>query len=367
MHRGQWVREFVKLPPTPKNLQAWEARRQVIVQEIAEDRFDYLRWFPRSRRARKYGHSRERVEQLLNRWLVAMESVLEQTSLAKCRQVVDNVLIPAFGRVPLAELGPGHVQDWIDAHGLARKTTSNYLWPLRQALARAVHVERSLREDPLVHYKVRRRRIDKHRLAEKGRSADPFLDDELTAAMLAAQPDLAPFVAFNVWTGLRLEEMFELHWGDVDRVRNRLWVHRARVGRVSKGTKTPSSNRYVTLLPPALAALDAAKALSYLQGGHVWVCLRTAGPWSEEALREAWRRACLRAGVRYRPPKHFRHTYAHRMLTAGEDLAAIAREMGHKDVGVTARVYAGYLDEIEGRRFGLKAARHYGPDRKVSA
>lgn len=34
-----------------------------------------------------------------------------------------------------------------------------------------------------------------------------------------AQADLQPFVRFNVWTGLRLEEMLELHWPDVDLAR----------------------------------------------------------------------------------------------------------------------------------------------------
>jgi len=364
--RGRWIREFVPAPPTERNLRAWAERRAVIVQEIAEGRFDYGRWFPRSKRARGPVRKGETVEALLNRWLASQEKVLEETSLRKCRQVVDNVLIPAFGSVPVSELGAGHVQDWIDGHDLTRKTTSNYLWPLRQALARAVHLERSLEIDPLVSYKVRRRRLDKQRLAERGREADPLRDEELRAALAAAQRDLAPFVRFAVWTGLRPEEMIELRWEDIDRVAGRVHVRRARVGRILKGPKTPSSERYVTLLPEAVAALDEARALSYVQGGHVFVCLRTGRPWSGEALREAWRRTCRRAGVRYRPPKHFRHTYAHRMLTAGEDLAAISEELGHKDVSVTARVYAGFLAELPGRRFGARAARAYGQSGDLS-
>lgn len=69
--------------------------------------------------------------------------------------------------------------------------------------------------------------------------------------------------------------------------------------------------------------------------------------------------ACRRAGVRYRAPTHFRHTYAHRMLSAGENLAAIRAELGHKDVAVTARVYAGFLAELKGCDFGFLAAERY--------
>lgn len=355
--RGRWVREFVPIPPTAKNLRAWAARREVIRQEIAEGRFDYARWFPWSKRARRGLVGHETVEDLLNAWLRRQEKVLEETSLRKCRQVVDNVLIPTFGAIPAAEFTPGHVQDWIDAHELTRKTTSNYLWPLRQSFAQAVHIDRTLVVDPLVNYKVRRRRLDRQRTK---RAADPFFADELAAAIAKAQPDLRPFVRFNIWTGLRLEEMLELHWQDVNLAGKRIWVHRARVGRIEKGPKTAASERYVTLLPDAIRALEVARALSYVPRGHAFICLRTERPWSGDALRDAWRRACGRAGVRYRAPKHFRHTFAHRMLTAGENLAAISAELGHKDVAVTARVYAGFLPELDGPRFGALAAQRYG-------
>lgn len=358
--RGRWVREFVPIPPTAKNLRAWAARREVIRQEIAEGRFDHARWFPWSIRARRGLRARDTVEDLLNAWLRRQEKVLEETSLRKCRQVVDNILLPAFGAISAAEFMPGHVQDWIDAHGLTRKTTSNYLWPLRQAFAQAVHIDRVLSQDPLVNYKVRRRRLDRQRT---DRAADPFYAGELAAAIANAQPDLRPFVRFNVWTGLRLEEMLELHWPDVDFARERVWVHRARVGRIQKGPKTAASERYVTLLPEAGQALEDARALSYGPEGHVFICLRTGRPWSADAIKNGWLRACRRAGVRYRAPKHFGQTYAHRMLTAGENLAAISAELGHKDVAVTARVYAGFLAELEGRNFGSLAAERYAETR----
>lgn len=362
--RGQWVREFVPIPPTAKNLRAWAARREVIRQEIAEGRFDHGRWFPWSKRARRNLQTRDTVEDLLNAWLRRQEKVLEETSLQKCRQVVDNVLIPSFGTIPAVEFAQRHVQDWTDAHELTRKTTSNYLWPLRQAFCQAVYVDRTLEGDPLVNFKVHRRRLDRQR---SDRAADPFYADELMAAIAEAQPDLKPFVRFNVWTGLRMEEILELHWPDVDFSRERIWIHRARVGRIRKGPKTAASERYVTLLPEAIRALEDARELFYAPDRHVFICLRTERPWSADALRAAWQRACQRAGVRYRPPKQFRHTFAHRMLTAGENLAAISAELGHKDVAVTARVYAGFLAELEGRGFGALAAERYAQDGNETA
>jgi len=50
----------------------------------------------------------------------------------------------------------------------------------------------------------------------------------------------------------------------------------------------------------------------------------------------------------------------HRMLTAGEDIAAISVEMGHENVGITAQFYAGFLRELKSKKFGDKAIVEYG-------
>ena len=357
--QGEWIREFVRFPPTPRKLANWEARRSVIVQEIAENRFDYAKWFPHSPRA-KGKKSTQTVGHLLNRWLKGQEKVFEETTLKKVRQIVDNILIPVFGHLRTDELNSGHIQDWIDSHELTRKTTSNYLSPLRQAFLRAVHIDRILDEDPLVNYRVRQRRIDKQRRASKKGKADPFYDKELQLALKTAQPDLAVFVRFAIWSGLRLEEMFELYWADINLTRKEIRVQRARVRKTVKVTKTPASNRIVTLLPDAEAALEDARALYGDEAPHVFLCCRTGRPWSDDALRDAWKKACVRADVRYRPPKQFRHTFAHRMLTAGEDIAAISVEMGHENVGITAQFYAGFLRELKSKKFGDKAIVEYG-------
>jgi integrase len=354
---GRQVREFIPVRPTAAALSAWGRRREVLIEEIKQDRFDYARWFPWSKRAAA-APSQATIATLLESWLRGAEKVLERTTIKKVGRDVNNVLLPTFGQIPAEQFHAGHIQDWIDGHNLARKTTSNYLWPLRQALARAVHVDRVLAEDPLVRYQVRRRRLDRERATPE---PDPFEADELAALVAQAQNDLAIYIRFGAWTGLRPEEMLELHWQDVDTtVHHRAWVHRARVGGIVKGTKTASSDRYVTLLPEALQALQDAKALSWLAGGHVFLCARTAAPWSGEAVRLAMQRACRRAGVRYRPPSQLRHTFASRMLTAGEELPAIAREMGHKDVTETTRTYARLLKDLEGREFGGKAVAAYG-------
>ncbi|MGH8612969.1 MAG: hypothetical protein ACREYF_13350, partial [Gammaproteobacteria bacterium] len=152
--------------PTASALVAWAHKRAVIIEEIRLGQFEWGRWFPWAppppelSACRPYA-SAGTIADLLNGWLKRCERELETTSWRKCRQVIDSVLIPTFGAIPAERLVPGDIQDWIAGHELTRKTTSNYLWPLRRALHQAVHVDRTLESDPLVNYRVPRRRIDR--------------------------------------------------------------------------------------------------------------------------------------------------------------------------------------------------------------
>ncbi|MCJ7931302.1 tyrosine-type recombinase/integrase [Aeromonas sp. LsrichE-8G] len=49
----------------------------------------------------------------------------------------------------------------------------------------------------------------------------------------------------------------------------------------------------------------------------------------DEFRERFFRPFCQAAGVRYRGPSQFRHTYASQLLSAGISIEWIARQMGH--------------------------------------
>ncbi|WP_050805286.1 tyrosine-type recombinase/integrase, partial [Halomonas sp. HAL1] len=156
-------------------------------------------------------------------------------------------------------------------------------------------------------------------------------------------------IQFALWSGLRSSELVGLEWGDIDWRQNRCRITRA-ITQASKGeaetTKTTAGTRTIDLLPRALEALKAQKAMSYLHpSGRVFINPRTGEPWTgEQAIRKTlWTHALKRSGVRYRRPYQTRHTYASMMVSAGEPLALVSKQMGHTSVVTTARIYAGWL------------------------
>lgn len=57
--------------------------------------------------------------------------------------------------------------------------------------------------------------------------------------------------------------------------------------------------------------------------------------------------ALKRGGVRYRKPYQTRHTYASMMLSAGEHPMWVAKQMGHKDWTMIARVYGRWMPDAD--------------------
>lgn len=60
-----------------------------------------------------------------------------------------------------------------------------------------------------------------------------------------------------------------------------------------------------------------------------------------------WTGILQNAGVRYRNPYQTRHTYASMMLSAGEHPMWVAKQMGHADWTMIARVYGRWMPEAD--------------------
>ena len=161
---------------------------------------------------------------------------------------------------------------------------------------------------------------------------DPFDLNEISAILAHAEPQIRNLLQFNFFTGLRSSEWMALKWQDIDWIHGTAHISRAWVEKQEKTTKTVSGIRTLVLLPPALEALQAQKAHTFLQNKHVFHNPRTDRPWQTNSqFRFQWQSILQRAGVRYRNPYQTRHAYASMLLSAGENMLWVAKQMGHRD------------------------------------
>lgn len=350
-YRGVRCREKLKLAPTEANLRFGAKLKARIEYEIAVGLFDYGKHFPQSRMARKLSSHPAQlitVGELLTDWLTKVAQELEPETYADYAEYVKNTWRPKFGAMRLSDLTVEKVYEWMAGQTAGKKRILNVLTPLRQAVRYAV--PRLLPVDPLAKLEVRRPQ------SLKGDPIDPFTSGEVEAILPHLEPAVANMAQFWVWTGLRQGELIALTWADIDTDRGIATISKAARGGRRKAPKTEAGRREIKLLPPALEALQRQKPFTRMLHREVFLDPgtrprgnnlandRPPAPWmNDKQIRVRWKAALKDAGVRYRTPRQLRHTYASWMLMAREDPLWVARQMGHRDVSITLKVYTRYI------------------------
>jgi integrase len=168
-------------------------------------------------------------------------------------------------------------------------------------------------------------RLVKHRRENNSRIRWLTSDEETKRRKAIREdfPEHIPEFDFALNTGLRLGEMYNLNWEDVNLEQRVVTVPLSKNGEA----------RHVPLNATAIDALQALKKQQRPQGP---VFLNTRGErltgprhWFEPAIEEAkigdftWH--CLR------------HTFASRLVMSGVDLRMVPVLMGHKDIQMTCR------------------------------
>jgi integrase len=364
MYRGVRCRERVQLKPSPTNLKRAEQHRAAILHAIASGTFDYRATFPESKIAARFEEAAAApgdlmlVGDYLDKWLDRQKLERKASSYDTYRKIVMGKLDPWFGKMKLTELKRKHVRDKLAAYPAGNKTLGNIQSVLRAALDAAVDDE-LLEVNPLAGYTYRKKAAATHEHDE----IDPFDRDEQAAILAALEGQGRNLVQFAFWTGLRTSELVALDWGDVDFLRGVVRVARAQTQHAdeAEATKTSAGRREVKLLQPALEALTAQKAHTYLKGGEVFQNPQTLERWAgDQPIRKTlWQWAIKRAGVRYRYPYQTRHTYASMMLSSGEHPMWVAQQMGHADWSMIIRRYGRWMPDADDQA-GSRAEAVYG-------
>jgi integrase len=137
-------------------------------------------------------------------------------------------------------------------------------------------------------------------------------------------------------TGMRFEELRTLLVDDIDFVRLTVLVRQSKTGR----------GRLIPLAPEAAAVLSA-RVKRLQPGARLALGYPDGQPYGAATLRRWLRALCVRAGVTVLPPHSMRHSYSSNAIADGVDLPALAHDLGHRDIGVTSRVYTHYITQRE--------------------
>jgi len=352
-YRGVRCRESLRLEPTTANIRYAEGLRSEIQRKIVSESFKYQDYFPDSPRAALFGHvvRRTTLGDLLKAQLTGYEHAaanghISPSTLNGYRKIINGHLLPQFAATEVRLLAPSTVREWVSSLGVTAKTARNVLSVLRSVLDDAVNDE-LISQNPLD--KIALKKLLTMTAKKSEYTVDPFDNLEIEAIVATATGQARNLFQFAFWSGLRTSELIGLEWGDIDWIHGTVRVQRAVVVKTEKGTKTSAGTRDVMMLPLARAALQAQKEHTFLAGARVFHNPRTGTEWETDAQirKTCWTPVLKKAGVRYRNPYQTRHSYASRLLSAGENPWWVSKQMGHVDVEMVFRHYGKWIPNTD--------------------
>ncbi|MBF0283162.1 MAG: site-specific integrase [Magnetococcales bacterium] len=276
----------------------------------------------------------------LDIWLASKKREVKLSTWLDYENAIRSRIKPGLGRLPLDQVTPRMVREWVAGLTCGNKRVNNLLIPLRAVLKEAFLDEEIDRD---LAGRIRNLKVIKE-------EPEPLSANELKRVLGAAawEPRLKAFFQFAAWTGLRTGEQIALRWEDVDLVAGYIFIRRSKTRGEISDPKTAAGQRRLLLLPPAREALKLIEPFTRLMRGEVFHDPKTSAPWTSDApIRRVWRQLLKNASVSYRSPYHTRHTFASMLLSAGENPMWVAQQMGHRDWGMIRMRYGRWLQDSD--------------------
>lgn len=304
-------------------------------------------------------------------------------TVANYRHLLKSRILPLLGEKDLTELTPAVLTDWlIGVRESPRKTTGKPDAQLARKRAPsdqrapASRTSRPLSANTVLHYytcmegmlaaAVRMGYLEHNPMdgvpRPKVRSKRKLTLSEEDARQLLMQiaaedPRLLLAVLLAMFCGLRLGEVTELQWSDLDWERRTLNITRAlkytpETGSYVAAPKSDAGERLITLpaaMMPILQrqryqrtadAIDADDAGTPWHGAQHILYGRTGDRLHHDTPSKWFHAFTISHGYAGMTFHDLRHIHASLLLAHNIDVVAVAARMGHSDPGVTLRVYA---------------------------
>jgi integrase len=280
------------------------------------------------------------VGDLADEWLAGKVD-LKPTTRALYESVIETHVRPRWGAVPVGKVGHGELQSWISvlvAGGLSGGHVRKVSGVLSGILGLAVR-DRRIPANPAIGLSL-------PRIRERTRRY--LTATQVRALAEAAGPGGRLPVYVLAYCGLRWSELAALRVGRVDLMRRRIEVAEAMTevngGRIVWGTPKSHESRSVPIprfLVDALAVHVAGRAADDL----VFTTMARSPLRNRNARRSWFDDAAGAAGVPGLTPHELRHTAASLAVSAGANVKAVQRMLGHASAALTLDRYADLFDD----------------------
>ena len=297
------------------------------------------------------------MEQFLLHWLEeAVKPSVRPKTYTSYAQLLRLHIIPALGRIQLSELGPQHIEAFLNKKrksGLSARTVQYLYTLLRSSLNRALKWGLVARNVATL--------IDRPR-AERP-PIKPLTPDQARTFLSALKGErLRALFVVALAEGLRQGEILGLRWENIDLEEGTLMVTAALQRVESKMTlvepKTRASRRTISLSDLTVEALRQRRVQQLeerLAAGPEWrgnpmglVFNTVIGtPLEPSGIVKQFKRILREAGLPEQRFHDLRHACASLMLANGVHPRVVMEKLGHSEISLTMNTYTHPIPELQ--------------------
>lgn len=278
------------------------------------------------------------VAELSEAWLARKKQSVAPSSYHSMQSAYKAHVAPAWGRAPVADIDTLSIESWITT--LSKKGLS------AASVIRVHGVLAGILQDGV---KGKRLAVNPARgienLPRKTSRRHVYLSDDDVARLADESGQHRALVLTLAYCGVRWGEAIALRVRDVEFLRRRIAVHENAVQIGSRHAVGPTKGHENRSVPVPEFVLDELSVQCAGKNASDLVFPGRSGYLPRPDSATGWFVAAVkRAGVETITPHDLRHTCASLAVSAGANVLALARMLGHKDPSMTLRTYADLFD-----------------------
>lgn len=368
--KGLRCREYTALEDNKSNRQKMQKVLTRLEEEIEAGTFEYGKYFPGSKLARRFTSQPQPVayqplpgllgnqylpamatpafKEFCRDWFNEMSVGWRRSYKSTVQQILDNRLIPEFGEREVGSIRREEILVFRSnlAKDPGRKKNSS-ISP-RRINAIVLVLKQVLNEAAdRYNFSTQAQRIKP--LKVQRTDVHPFTLQEVQRIISKVREDFRNYYTVRFFTGMRTGEIDGLKWKYVDFERRQILIRETFTWGEEDYTKNDTSQRVIQMSGPVHEALKAQKEATGKLSEYVF-CNRDGRPLDvNNVTRRVWYPILRHLGLELRNPYQTRHTAATLWLAAGEAPEWIARQLGHANTEMLFRVYSRYVPNLTRR------------------
>lgn len=227
--------------------------------------------------------------------------------------------------------------DWFVHYPCKSTTFNRRLGMLRSAIAWALK-KKLVTSDPLE--KVLSREETLEEAEEREDKKQPFTDEEISKILkyfIERHPTYVPFVAFQLYSGVRTGEAVGVCWKHIDferkeiRIQQAIVRERGKYRKIKKKPKTLQSDRVLKMSDRIYNLLLSMKPDPFNPNDLIFKTVKGCIIDHGNFRSDYWLPALKKLGIQYRKPYATRHTLLSEALESGLTIPQVSQIAGHKD------------------------------------